>query len=188
MKQPDQLIRQLQQYSNRDDRGTLASLRRGMGMQPGAVPETARIVEHMLDDDDSDSTRDALYVVGPLYAFHPLLQAGDRWNNLGAHFRVLTADGEPSPSVERRFTMLLASEPDELPDALRQAISLLKSQNVPVNWQQLFVDVQKWMDRSQNGEAKRKEVRLAWSRSFWRMSTTTDKAAPSQPVHDQPAS
>lgn len=188
MKQPDQLIRQLQQYSNRDDRGTLASLRRGMGMQPGAVPETVRIVEHMLDDDDSDNTRDALYIVGPLYAFHPESKAGDRWNNLGAHFRALAKGGEPSPSVERRFTMLLASEPDELPDALRQAISLLKSQNVPVNWQQLFVDVQKWMDRSQYGEAKRKEVRLAWSRSFWSLGTTTDKAAPSQPVHDQPAS
>lgn len=188
MKRPDQLIRQLQQYSDRDDRGTLASLRRGMGMAPGAVPETVRIVEHMLDDDDTDSTRDALYVIGPLYAFHPLLQAGDRWNNLGAHFRALTAGGEPSPSVERRFTMLLASEPDELPDALRQAISLLKSQNVPVNWQQLFIDVQKWMDRSQYGEAKRKEVRLAWSRSFWRLSTATDKTALLQPVHDQPAS
>lgn len=170
MNEPSVLIRKLENLRGRDDRASLASLRRGLGQPPGAVPETTRIVEHMLDEDDRDSTRNALYIVAPLFAFHPLSEGEDRWSNMGSHFRALIGDSaEPPANVERRFMAVMSSEPDDLPDTLRQAISLLKSRSVPVNWRNLFVDVQCLLDSRPEGEQKRQDVRLRWSRNFWRL-------------------
>lgn len=184
MKQSYELIRALERMWEADDRATLASLRRGMGQRPGSVLETSRIVEHMLDEDDPEYVRETLYIIAPLFAYHPASDDGNRWqSNMGSHFRSLSGENEDPPAnVERRFMALLASEPDDLPDTLRQAISLLKSKPVPVNWRNLFDDVQAWIDRRTEGEAKRKEVRLRWSSSFWRLpKPTTDKILPSEP-------
>lgn len=186
MKQTHDLIRELERLRERDDRTTLASLRRGMGQPPGTVLETTRVVDHMLDEDDPDWVRDTLYIIGPLFAHHPLSETGNRWkSNMGSHFRGLFADNEdPPPNVERRFMALLASEPDDLPDGLRQAITLLKAKDVPVNWRNLFDDVQQWLDRRSEGEAKRQDIRLRWSQRFWRLPapSTTANSQPTQPA------
>ena len=182
MRNTNDVIRELEKLRESEDRGSLASLRRGLGQPPGAVPETTKVVEHMLDDDDWSSTRDALYIVGPLYALHSQSETQARWSNIGSHFRSLIGDNaEPPPSVERRFMALLASEPDELADTLRQAITLLKAGNVPVNWRTLFEDVQQLLDSRQEGEKKRQDVRLRWSRSFWRLSKPNEGTDAVQP-------
>jgi len=180
MKQPYELVYALQRLHDMDDRASLASLRRGMGQPPGSVLETSRIVERMLDEDDRDYVRETLYVIAPLFAHHPASESGKRWeSNMGSHFRELAGESEQPPAnVERRFMALLASEPGDLPDTLRQAISLLKSKDVRVNWLTLFDDVQAWLDRRPTGEAKRQEVRLRWSRSFWSKPTPTTAASP----------
>ena len=179
MKQPYELIRGLERLCEQEDRAALASLRRGMGQPPGAVLETSRIVEHMLDEDDQDYIRETLYVIAPLFAYHPASEAGDRWKiNMGSHFRKLFGENEEPPAnVERRFMALLSSEPDDLPDTLRQAVSLLKSKDESVNWLNLFDDVQKWLDRRPEGERRRKEVRLRWARSFWRLRLADTKSS-----------
>ena len=170
MKEPLDLIRELERLREQNDRATLASLRRGMGQPPGTVVETSRVVEHMLDEDDPPWVRDTLYLIAPLFAFHPASETGERWSNMGSHFRRLFGENEEPPTnIERRFMALLTSEPDDLPDVLRQAISLLKSKDVPVNWLRLFEDVQRWLDSRPEGEERRQEVRLRWSRSFWRL-------------------
>lgn len=183
MKQPYELIHKLESLREADDRATLASLRRGMGQPPGSVLETSRIVERILDEDDREYVRVPLYVIAPLFAYHPASESGDRWrSNMGSHFRKLAGEGEEPPTnVERRFMALLASEPGDLSDTLRQAISLLKSKDVPVNWLNLFNDVQAWLDRRSEGEAKRQEVRLRWSRSFWRLPTPAASTTVQQP-------
>jgi CRISPR system Cascade subunit CasB len=146
-----------------DDRGALASLRRGMGQPPGAVIETARIVERQLAQGTPESVRAACYVVGPLFALHDD-ESGT--GNLGNHFRKLCGEVKPNEelpkNVERRFKSLLESDRDELPDALRQAVTRLKAEAVPVNWFQLAQDVKDWQF-----EAGRERVRKSWSRSFW---------------------
>lgn len=63
-------------------------------------------------------------------------------------------------ALERRFTALLAAHPDDLPDYLRQAVSFLKSKDVPINWNQLIWDLQKWNDED-------RRIQKEWARSFW---------------------
>ena len=177
MKSANDLIYSLEALRDRDDRGSLASLRRGLGQPPGTVMEVSRVVEHMLDEDDPPWTRDTMYVVAPLFALHRLPYEGKRDSNMGDHFRALVGESEEPPTnVERRFMALLSSEPDDLPDTLRQAVSLLKSKDVPVNWRKLSDDVQAWLREGATGEAARQEIRLRWSRQFWRLRLPEKKA------------
>lgn len=170
MKKTYELIGALERLRDNNDRARLASLRRGLGQPPGTVSEATRVIEHILDEDDPPWVADTLYVIAPLFAFHPVSTKDNRWSNMGDHFHVLFGqDEEPPPNVERRFLALLSSEPNDLPDSLRQAISLLKSKEVAVNWRQLFDDVQRWLDCRPESEKKRQEVRLRWSRGFWRL-------------------
>ncbi len=181
MKSTHDLVYELERLREQDDRGRLASLRRGLGQQPGTVMEVSRVVEHMLDEDDPPWVRDTLYVIAPLFAFHRLPYDGERRHNMGDHFWNLLDDkNEPPPNIERRFVALLSSEPDDLPDTLRQAVSLLKSKDVPVNWRQLFDDIQEWLREGATGEDARQRVRLRWSRSFWRLRLGTPKAEAQQ--------
>ena len=66
-------------------------------------------------------------------------------------------------ALERRFTALLAAHPDDLPDYLRQAVSFLKSKDVPINWNQLLWDLQDWDKR----EDPKYSVQKKWARAFW---------------------
>lgn len=188
MKTRNELIYALERLRDRDDgdaRGAMAALRRGMGRPPGEISEASRIVQPMLDMDAPQWVEDTMYIIAPLFAFHRAPYDGDPGTNIGDHFRALSdEDGEPPRSVERRFMALLAAEPDELPDALRQAVSLLKSKDVPVNWRELFDDVGWWLDRRPEGEGYRQRVRLKWSRRFWRLPARKD--APDAQQQPQP--
>jgi len=179
MTEPNEFIRYLEQLRDREDRGALASLRRGLGQAPGAVPEASRIVQRGLTADTRDYLETACYIVAPLFALHPK-EGGE--GNMGDHFRALcgpTQLGEALPSnVERRFMSLLTSDIEELPDTLRQAISLLKSKNVPVNWRLLLRNVMAWTH--EDGY-----VQKEWGRAFWRAPQTA-QPNPSQPATIQP--
>ena len=179
MTEPNEFIRYLEQLRDREDRGALASLRRGLGQAPGAVPEVSRIVQRGLTADTKDYLETACYIVAPLFALHPK-EGGE--GNMGDHFRTLCGSiqpGEALPSnVERRFMSLLTSDTEELPDSLRQAVSLLKSKDVPINWRQLLRDVLAWTH--EDGY-----VQKQWGRAFWRMPQTTPPNL-SQPATTQP--
>lgn len=180
MKKANDLIYDLEQMRDHPERGDnrakLASLRRGLGQPPGTVVETSRVVEHLLDEDDFKETRTALYVIAPLFALHRAAFEGNRRENMGDHFREMCDENEDPPSnIESRLMSLLASEPDDLPDTLRQAVSLLKSKDVAVNWRQLFDDVQTWLSEGVVGEEARQRVRLNWSRRFWQLRLSEKK-------------
>jgi CRISPR system Cascade subunit CasB len=106
----------------------------------------------------------AYYLVASLFALHP--QPGGV-GNMGNHFgRARDPQGDSS-ALERRFTTLLAAHPDDLHVNLRQAVSFLRSKEVPVNWHQLLSDVLAW------GHPER-YVQQQWARAFW--------GRPSQPT------
>jgi len=143
--------------SLRDNRGALAALRRGLGHPPGAVADMYRYVVPWLPDDTPPWREDAYYLVAALFAYHP---AEGGTGNLGDHFARTRASQGDETAIERRFTALLAAHPDDLGFYLRQAISFLKSKEVPVNWHQLLFDVMAW------GHPDR-YVPKDWARSFW---------------------
>jgi CRISPR system Cascade subunit CasB len=158
---PDPFIRYLEEH--RDDRAMLAALRRGVGQPPGGSAAVSKYVQPWLWNDAPASLEGAYYLIAPLFALHPM--AGGT-GNMGDHFAAMVERGqEPPPSVERRFMLLLSAHPDDLADYLRQAVGLLKSKDVPVDWQQLLKDVRAWKSRD---ERWRIEVQKEWARAFWR--------------------
>lgn len=141
----------------RDDRATLAALRRGLGQPPGTVADMYRYVVPWLPADARPWLEDTYYLVAALFAYHP---ADGGAGNMGHHFaRARDPQGDDT-AIERRFTALLAAHTDDLDVYLRQAVSFLRSKEVPVNWHQLLSDVLKW------GQPDRR-VQQQWARAFW---------------------
>ena len=152
-------IRYLQKLADGEERGALASLRRGLGQPPGTVADMYRYVEPFLGQERSGLKESAFYLVAALFALHPKsTEAG----NMGAHMAKTRSEGGED-ALERRFTALLSSHPDDLPDYLRQAVSFLKSKEEPVNWTQLLWDLQSWDKR----DDPKRSVQKQWARSFW---------------------
>ena len=143
--------------TKRDDRAALAALRRGLGRPPGTVPDMYRYVVPWLADDAPPWREDAYYLIAALFAYHP---KDGGLGNMGDHFAQARDPQGDSTAIERRFTALLAAHPDDLDFYLRQAVSFLKSEEVPVHWHQLLADVMAW------GHPER-YVQQRWARAFW---------------------
>jgi CRISPR system Cascade subunit CasB len=134
------------------DRATLAELRRCLGGDLGRALHRvgwlfSRVPDFALDD--------ALLVAG-LFASHQGHAAGF---GLGKAFRDLK-DRTGSDSVEKRFVALLDSDREDLGGRLRQAVSLLRSKDIPLDWGQLLTDLRGWAWPS-------RRVQREWARAFW---------------------
>ena len=159
---PHPFIRHLQKLADGQERGALASLRRGLGQPPGTVADMYRYVEPFLGA-DARYKESAYYLVAALFALHP---SSTEFGDMGKHMAATRTDSG-TDALERRFTALLAAHPDDLPDYLRQAVSFLKSKDIPVNWNQLLRVLQNW------GHEDR-YVQKNWARSFWGGRQTTN--------------
>lgn len=154
----------LESLAQRENRGALAALRRGLGQPPGTVAAMYPYVVPWLPADARPWQEDVYYLVASLFSLHP---APGGSGNLGDSYRRAAAKEPATPAgeerispTERRFTVLLAAHPDDLPDRLRQAIGFLASKDVPVDWRQLFQDLPYWGDPS-------RRVQRDWARAFW---------------------
>ena len=147
-----QFIAHLEALRDQGSRGALAALRRGLGNPPGTVPA---IYPQILPWAPQNRwTEDACYIVGPLFALHP--EPGGE-GNMGTAFATVK---DPSESLEKRFVALLNCHHDDLPNHLRQAVSLLKSKDIPVNWRRLLKDILSW-------DHEDRFVQQQWAREFW---------------------
>jgi len=157
-------IASLQKLAEKQERGALAALRRGLGQPPGTTAEMFRYVEPFLPQKRSRAQESAYYLVASLYALHT---QSTNTGNLGTHMAQARSEaGEDA--LERRFTALLSAHPDDLPDYLRQTISFLKSKAIPVNWNQLFWDLQNWDDED-------RRVQKHWASAFWGRAQRTSE-------------
>jgi len=154
----ERFIDRLQKLADGQERGALASLRRGLGQPPGTVADMYRYVEPFLGEQGSGARfkESAFYLVAALFALHP--KSTDE-GNMGTHLAKTRTDSG-ADALERRFTALLAAHPDDLSEYLRQSISFLKSKDIPVNWNELLRDLQNW------GHEDR-FIQKKWARSFW---------------------
>lgn len=150
-------IQYLEALRDNDERGALADLRRGLGQAPGTAPAMYPYVVPYLPSTIGRHDEEIYYLIAALFAYHD--KPGGR-GNMGDHFAATRALKGESTAIERRFTALLTAHPEDLPFYLRQAISYLKSNDVPVNWNQLFYDLRRW------GYDDRR-VQKQWARSFW---------------------
>lgn len=159
------LITFLQEHC--EERAMLAALRRGLGQPPGSIPDMFPYVVPFVGDDMRGWREETLYLIAALFGMHPESIAT---GNLGTHLRRLTEELGDAAATERRFQQLLSAEPEMLPNLLRQMVGLLRSKDIPINWQQLLVDVLQW-DRPE----RRRKVALSWAREFWKSTSNQTK-------------
>ena len=124
-------VARLETLVEREDRGALAALRRGLGKPPGTVPEMCPLVEPWLSGDPDPWRDDPYYIVAALFAFWhqgaraAAAEAGPP-RSLGASERRLGFDEDGKWSedrfkgVERRFVALLNCHRDDLHVHLRR--------------------------------------------------------------------
>jgi CRISPR system Cascade subunit CasB len=145
------LIAALERLAQVDDRGALSALRRSL-----AEDAIARAYPYVVPFIPRKSTpwleRTYLLVAG-LFALHP---ANGSASLAMALRRVRDTTG--SNSVEQRFVALLDAHPEDLAPHLRYAVSLVRSNEIPIDWRNLLRTVRNW-----NYESARRR----WARDFW---------------------
>jgi CRISPR system Cascade subunit CasB len=123
-----------------------------------------RYVVPYLGDRERDADR-WFYVVGALFAWHPKQENGQSFaasfGKLWKQQRKLWKQQSRSDSVEARFFALLNSHPDDLPDHLRQAVGLLRAQEIGLDWFRLLRDLVRW-------SRPNRTVQNRWAREFYR--------------------
>lgn len=169
------LVAHLQDLAEREDRGALAALRRGLGKEPGTTPEMYPLVEPFLRGARPRET-EAAYIVASLFGLHPVRwRAPEHTYNTSvgwslSHIRTRD-DGQDDDGVARRFVALLNCERDALPTHLRQLLSLLhgRADAAAVDWEQLYWDIVRW-------DGVHRHVQRAWAAGFWRGGKAADAA------------
>jgi CRISPR system Cascade subunit CasB len=169
---PEGFVKFLESLNNNDDRAALAALRRSLSKSPGAAAEAHRYV---LPFNPRVREEAAYYLVAGLFARHPAAswrkQEDDKkLTNFGASFARLQSKVKRE-SIEKRFVALLDSHEDDLSEHLRHAVSLLRSEDIPVDWVRLLKDLCHW-----NHEDR--FVQRRWARAFWGGNQTDDEQQP----------
>lgn len=157
----ERFIGHLEQLRDQEDRRALAILRRGANRQPGTALDMFSLVIPWVPE--NRHAEDSAFLVAALFALHPQPKGQ---GTLGSAFAQISGE---SDSIEQRFNALLNCHRDDLPYHLRQAVSLLRSKEVPVDWQRLLRDVLGW-------EHDSRYVQRAWAREFWRSAASLQEA------------
>lgn len=149
-------VRFLNRLKEQESRGEIAILRKGLRGDPEKMPELYPIVIPQLPDGTYGWKEKVYFEIATLFAMHPVdSSSGD----MGKTFRTIQKI-MGSESTEKRFAALLRTHKDEVFGQLRQAVSLARSKDLPINWVQLLIDMQHWNDEE-------KRVQQRWARSYW---------------------
>lgn len=168
-KRREAFISSLRLLESRDDgpsRAGLAALRAGLRGRDGIAVEMMPHVVPYLGEQGQASDR-WFFAVAALFALHPL-DTRER-GSVGISFGKLR---KRSDSIEKHFQLLLASDEEDLFGRLKQAVSLLKANSIPVNWYELLKDLTEraWDD-------PQRQTQMKWARDFYRgapASSTSD--------------
>jgi CRISPR system Cascade subunit CasB len=157
-----------------DARRTLAVLRRSFA----SSQRETDAYEFVLPYNPPTSEQDDWLLVARLFALHPHANTAPR-RTLGEAMRLLATK---RPSAKRRFTQLLSIDHgDAMTHYLRQAVQLLRTEDVAIGHYRLLVDL---IDMRHPGNASQR-VRLAWARDFYqpdRQPRREPTEEPSQPA------
>ncbi len=153
------------QRKRKEDRGSLARLRRAAGGGLAeADPQTWRLFYQLAEAAGVPAwAEEDYFLVATLFPFAPARATG----NLGACLRRMRdasralVDDRGNHPLDRQVIALLDADRDELAFRLRQLILRLEQAGVSVDWRRLLPDLQDWSspDRS---------VQKRWAHSYWR--------------------
>ena len=139
----------------KDDRGAMADLRCALSpaKRPRAWPLLARV---------GGIGNRSIETLAGLFAYHP--DETDS-GNIGTTCWRLKAENN---SFDARFRRLLSCDHrNEVCERLRPLILAAKAKGVPVNYEELFVDLRYWGDR----------VKTDWAREYWGAPVDAEEVA-----------
>ena len=143
------LVVRLRQLAARNERAALAELRRSLADPIAAMPSVAPF----FGKETRRHEEDALILVAGLFALHP--SPGTR--SLAAALRTCA---QSSDSVALRFQALLDCDADDLPTHLRHAVSLVRSADLAIDYDDLLLTIRWW-------RAEERDRQRRWARDFW---------------------
>jgi CRISPR system Cascade subunit CasB len=163
----------------------LAQLRRGLGKQPGELPELwgeflLELPEELQGKSKNPSKAElAIYQALVLYAYHqqghdlPKKSMNLKGQGLGKGIRKLVPNGDTDAEdrILKRFKRVVsASTINDVAVQLRSIISLLKGNDIPIDYPALAVDLY----FLQIPEAKN-NIKLAWARDFYAFNSNENE-------------
>lgn len=157
-------VKSLRLLETRDDgpsRAGLAALRAGLRNKDGVAIEMMPHIAPYLGEREHPGDR-WFFAVATLFALHPL-DTQERLS-LGGAFGRLRGN---SDSIEKRFQLLIASDEEDLFERLKQIVSLLKADGVPLNWYALLSDL-----TTNSWDDPERTLQLRWARDFYRSDST----------------
>ena len=146
-----------------ENRQVLAILRRGVEIpHPSGRLAYAYLAEFLSDSPQEDRW---FILVAALFAEHPMEMPGA---SLGASFGAAARNGKLGTTGKQRFYRLLSCRSQELPRLIQQAVRILRSHGVGLDWAKLLYGLLEWDD-------ERSSVQHRWARDFYRASTNDEK-------------
>jgi len=139
-------------YEHKENRAMLANLRRCLGKVRGDVAAYPYVVPFLPKKNFTDHI---YFSVAGLFGLHPE-STSDQTQTIGKAFAQLS----DTDSRNKRFKALLDAEGGAFLYHLRQAISLLKSHEIKINYQLLLHDMLYW-------DHPERFIQLQWARDFW---------------------
>lgn len=138
----------------RENRGALAALRRGSIRPDKQVTLMGAYIIRWLPSNPPSWVEDRYYLLAGLFARHPVnVDKG----NMGNHLAKLANN---MPTLDKRMIRLLGATWEEFPDHLGTAVTLLKANDIPVNWDQLMKDIGGWGHPAHY-------VQRQWANAYW---------------------
>jgi CRISPR system Cascade subunit CasB len=159
VKETHPFVQRLYDLAARKDRAALAELRRSFSNPLAALP----YVVPFLAKDATRRDEAALSLVAGLFALHP--EPGSL--SLAKALSILAKD---SDSVALRFRALLDADAEDLPTHLRHAVSLVRSRDLAIDYDDLLAAVRWWGSENKNRQR-------AWARDFWGTTEPTEETA-----------
>lgn len=157
------LVEYLLGLAKRDDRRSLAMLRRSLA--PGCEASAYPVVARFFPQERRPWLERAMLTVAGLFATHPEQAA----RTLGKALQLLALK-KGSGSIEGRFLALLDARSEDVGQHLRRLVALLASEGLAFDWGDLLRALKNW-DFDDN------HARRRWARDFWSESVGQQEQA-----------
>lgn len=137
------------------DSGERARFKRNAGRTLSDAHNVLGLFFRLLPPNVSRYQEETYFLVATLF---PLAESGGEGNLGDALYRA--RDKKRPQGLDRRVEILLDANREQLPFRLRQAIRLLYSKHIPVNWPRLLQDLLAW-------NSPKRWVQENWARAYF---------------------
>ncbi|MHA1797632.1 MAG: type I-E CRISPR-associated protein Cse2/CasB [Candidatus Helarchaeota archaeon] len=168
-KQWENFIKYLKKFTESENKAVLATLRRGLSSYEGVNIQMFQYIYPWLKNVDSNKWNEkTAFLTASLFAlWHSgSIEKVQDTRSFGEAFGKLMAEEKASKSTEQRFMAILNSDPQDLPQYLKHAVSLLRSKKIGINWAELAYGIDHWNHHD-------KYIQAQWARDFWSRTSKT---------------